>query len=173
MPRLQVRSLADIRRAVAAHDPDLFSIAASLRAWSTAVASGEIPATYDLVEWKARSREWEFYFRWLPDHVVRERRREPLWLIPGDQVWISSDGRKYRPLEDPQDREWPFRYSIVSGAGIVVLPRGTRFAPTRCKPSDHARPEYLLPTGEPVEATGTNPPYTRVNGNDLKCFLSD
>ena len=165
-------TLSDVRHIVAAHDPELFSEAASLGAWMIAVASGTIRPTHDLVQWKARRREFGFWFRWLPDSVVREQGREPLWLVE-DEAWITAAGLKYRPIENPQYREWPFSFSLgVSATRPIALPHGTRFAPTPRRPHDRARPEYCLPTGEVVELRGTNPAFTHVSGTDLKRLLS-
>jgi hypothetical protein len=163
-------TLTDVRGVVATHDPELFSEAASLGAWTTVVASGAIPPTHDLVQWKARPREFEFWFRWLPVYVVREQGREPMWLVE-NQAWITAAGLKYRLVENPHYREWPFSLSM-SATRPIALPHGARFAPNPRRPSDRARPEYCLPTGDPVEVRGTNPAFTHVDGSDLKCLLS-
>jgi hypothetical protein len=161
--------LTDVRGVVATHDPELFSEAASLHAWRIVVASGAVPPTHDLVHWKARHREFEFWFRGLPDSVVREQSREPLWLVE-DQVWATAAGLKYRLVQNPEEREWPFRWSQTTTRPIA-LPHGARFAPTPRRFSAHARPEYCLPTGEPVEVRGTNPAYVHVDGRDLVSCL--
>jgi hypothetical protein len=162
--------LTDVRGAFATHDPELFSEAASLHAWRIIVASDAIPPTHDLVHWKARHREFEFWFQWLPDLVIRERGREPLWLVE-DQVWTTAAGSKYRPVENSYDREWPFGVNS-SKSNAIALPHGAGFTPLARRPSDRARPRYCLSTGQPVELRGTNPAYIHVNGSDLKRLLS-
>lgn len=161
-------TLADVRRVLAAHDPRLFTEATSRSAWGIVMASGEVPPTHDLVRWRARPREFESWFRWLPSIVVREQDREPLWQGE-DEAWITAAGLKYRVVENPYHREWPFGLGIASP---VVLPHGAPFAPGRRRPADRARPEYFLPDGQPAEPRGTNPAFTNVDGCDLRALLS-
>ena len=162
------RTPSEVRDAVNAHDPQLFSVTATLTAWTVIVESHALIPTHDLVYWKSRSREWEFYFRWLPDVVVREVRREPLWRTPSEEAWCTADGSKYRPIESEHVRAAPF------GLGVrhpMVLPHGAPFALGTRRLSPSSRPSYWLSNGQPVESRGTNPPYTSLNGEDLAGLL--
>jgi hypothetical protein len=153
---------------------DVYDEASCLSAWHTLVQSDVFPATYDLVQWKARFREWEFYFRWLPVHVVRatRRSRQPLWEVPGKKAWVCASGNLYRipvTTSRPELRDGLLEVGLAS-YGEAVVPCGERFRTEHRRPDWGGRPEHYVVGGFQVELAGRG--VERVSALHLVAFLS-
>jgi hypothetical protein len=160
----------------------LFDEKSCASAWLILMTSGEFPATHDVIEWKARFREWGFYFRWLPDHVVRETRhaRASVWEIPGEWAWVDMGGHLYRLAGTSPVAKVPARAEMhsglldlaVAGYGRAVVPCGERFKTDHRRSSPYSRLDHYVVDGFHVEFADLPRCMAFVNGWHLARFLS-
>ncbi len=160
----------------------MFDEASCLSAWRVLVQSDTFPATHDLVHWKARYREWQFYCRSLPSHVVRATRRprEPVWKVPGIHVWVCTSGSLYWLAEPFPRSEQPSRPEIQDGLldvgwiphGKAVVPCGERFRTEHRRRNGDGTPEHYVVGGFNVGPHGSRPSKERVAAHHLALFLS-
>jgi hypothetical protein len=161
---------------------DMYDDASCVSAWRVLMTSGEYPATHDLIEWKARFREWGFYFRWLPDHVVRGTRRPryPLWEARDKCSWVDVNGERYRIAGTSPVATAPVRAEMHSGLldiggaryGKAVVPHGERFRTHHRRPPSYSRPEHYVMHGFHVEPAGLPRGMDKVDARDLAALLS-
>jgi hypothetical protein len=183
-PLLQARTPTEVGRLLIAK-PDLtaFDEASCSSAWQVLVKSGVYPATHHLIAWKARHREWGFYFRWLPDYVVR-RTNQPassLWEVPGTEYsWIDAKGDRYRVAGTSPMARATARDEMKSGLldigstyyGLAVVPRGHHFRTEHRVSDGHTRPEHYVKGGFHIEPDGLPRGMNKVNAADIARLLS-
>lgn len=159
-----------------------FDEASCSSAWRVLATCGEYPATHTLVEWKARHREWGFYFRWLPDHVVRQVRGSllPLWKLPSRNSWVDADGKLYRIAGTSPVARVPVRPGVESGLlnisspyyGLAVVSRGERLRTEHRLSAGLSRSEHYIRDGFHVELAELPRGQARIDASDLAVFLS-
>jgi hypothetical protein len=159
-----------------------FDEASCSSAWRVLATCGEYPATHTLVKWKARHREWGFYFKWLPDHVVRQVRGSlsPLWKLPTRDSWVDADGKLYRIVGTSPVARVPVRPDVESGLlnissqyyGLAVVPRGERLRTEHRLSPSLSRSEHYIKDGFHVELAELPRGLARIDASDLALFLS-